>query len=138
MDNPKRALSAFNAPSAVEVGGWHVREITLGMAGVLEAIGSPMFTGRKPKTITDWAPTLYAMTRPPGESRQLLASGGRSRLEAIAMQWADDELSVAAARRLINAATAAVSRLNGISPDDGIDAEGGAEGNGLAAGPTAG
>ena len=77
MKNPERALGAFNAPPYTEVGGHRVYEITLGMAGVLEAIGSPFSIGVKPTNIIEWAATLYAMTRPPAESRVKLAAGPR-------------------------------------------------------------
>lgn len=136
MKNPKRALDAFNAPTAVKVGPLEVREITLGLAGILEAIGSPLCTEKLPATVDGWAPTLYALTRPPEESRRLLAAGGRAGFERAATSWSDEELAVGVARRLIDAATAAVNRLNGISPDG--DGEAGAEGNGMAAGPMAG
>ena len=135
MKNPQTALDAFNAPAATPVADHAVREITLGMAGVLEAIGSPLYNGAQPGTIGGWAPTLYAMTRDPEESRRILAAGGRERFEALAQAWAD-ALPVHTGRRLIEAVTAALQRLDAVSPDDAGEA--GAEGNALAAGPTAG
>ena len=138
MKNPKTALDAFNAPAATPAGPCAVREITLGMAGVLEAIGSPLYNGAQPGTIGGWAPTLYAMTRDPEESRTILAAGGRERFETRARAWAD-ALPVATARRLIETVTAALQRLDAVSPDDaGTGGEAGAEGNASAAGPTAG
>jgi hypothetical protein len=135
MQNPQAALNALNAPAAAPVGGHAVREITLGMAGVLEAIGSPLYNGAQPGTIGGWAPTLYAMTRDPGESRRILAAGGRERFEALAQAWAD-ALAIRTGRRLIEAVTSTLRRLDAVSPDDAGEA--GAEGNALAAGPTAG
>ncbi len=141
MDNPKRALDAFNAPLTTDVGGAAVYEITLGLAGVLEAVGSPLHTGLRPESLDAWAPTLYALTRPAAESRRLLASAGADGYRKAAQEWAD-ATPVALGKRLIEAATAAVQRLNGISPDGGDggdgDGKGGTEGNGSAAGPTAG
>ena len=136
MKNPKSALNAFAAPAATPVGPCAVREITLGMAGVLEAIGSPLYNGAKPETIGGWAPTLYAMTRDPEESRKILAAGGRERFEACAQIWSDS-LPIGTGRRLIDTVTEALQRLDAVSPDDD-GGEAGAEGNVSAAGPTAG
>lgn len=138
MKNPKAALDAFNAPDPAPGQAPAVREITLGMAGILEAIGSPLYDGRLPAAIGGWAPTLYALTRDAAESRRILAAGGRERFEACAQAWAD-ALPIGTARRLIGEVTAALQRLGAVSPDDGGgDGEGGAEGNASAAGPTAG
>ena len=138
MKNPKRALNAFNAPAATPVGTYEVQEFTLGLAGVLEAIGSPLSTGERIATVEEWAPTLFACTRPPETSRKLLASGGVAAFEHAARAWAD-ALPIATGRSLIRTVTDSLNRLNGVDPDGGdADGEAGAEGNALAAGQTAG
>ena len=141
MSNPKRALAAFNAPAFVEVAGHRVYEITLGMAGILEAIGSPLSTGVMPETVMGWAATLYAMTRPPGESRAKLAAMGAENHAAEADAWADT-LPAAEASALIRAVGAANARSRGIDPEtdeeDTTAAGDGAAANPTAAGPTAG
>lgn len=136
MKNPERALGAFNAPPYTEVGGHRVYEITLGMAGVLEAIGSPFSIGVKPTNIIEWAATLYAMTRPPAESRVKLAAWAKKNYVAEAEAWADS-LPAAEAAALIRAVCAANARSRGIDPecDDGDGAT--ADGDGAAANPTA-
>ncbi|MGI5868680.1 MAG: hypothetical protein ACOX9C_04440 [Kiritimatiellia bacterium] len=125
MKNPTRALAAFTAPPAVRVGPYEVREITLGLAGVLEAVESPLVTGRKPGRVSGWAETLYAMTRPTEESERLLAAG-REAYAAAAMAWAD-ALPIPAARLLLEAVAAAGRRLADVSPEEG-DADGDDEG----------
>ena len=136
MKNPTRALAAFTAPPSVKVGPYEVREITLGLAGVLEAIESPLVTGRKPQRPMEWAATLFAMTRSTEESERLLASG-REAYAATAKAWADT-VPLAIGLRLVEAVTKSIGRLNGIEAEDADDVEGGAEGNDLAAGRTAG
>ena len=136
MKNPTRALAAFTAPPSVKVGPYEVREITLGLAGVLEAIESPLVTGRKPQRPMEWAATLFAMTRSTEESERLLASG-REAYAATAKAWADT-VPLAVGTRLVEAVTASVDRLNGIEAEDDGASEGGAEGNDLAAGRTGG
>ena len=137
MKNPTRALAAFTAPPSVKVGPYEVREITLGLAGVLEAVESPVFTGVKPREIGGWGPTLYAMTRSTEESERLLAAGGADAYARAAKAWIDT-VPLAVGTRLVEAVTASVDRLNGIEAEDDGASEGGAEGNDLAAGRTGG
>lgn len=121
MKNPTRALAAFTAPPSVKVGPYEVREITLGLAGVLEAIESPLVTGRKPQRPMEWASTLFAMTRSTEESERLLASG-REAYAATAAAWADT-VPLAHARRMLEAVLAAGKRLADVSPDEDDDGD---------------
>lgn len=130
MKNPTRALAAFTAPPSVKVGPYEVREITLGLAGVLEAIESPLVTGRKPQRPMEWAATLFAMTSSTEQSERLLASG-REAYAATAKAWADT-LPLAHARRMLEAVLAAGKRLADVSPEEDDDDEGD-EGGGDAA-----
>ncbi|MDD4059181.1 MAG: hypothetical protein PHW08_00585 [Kiritimatiellae bacterium] len=125
MKNPTRALAAFTAPPSVKVGPYEVREITLGLAGVLEAIESPLVTGRKPQRPMEWAATLFAMTRSTEESERLLASG-REAYAATAKAWADT-VPLAHARRMLEAVLAAGKRLADVSPDEDDDGETGGD-----------
>jgi len=125
MKNPTRALAAFTAPPSVKVGPYEVREITLGLAGVLEAIESPLVTGRKPQRPMEWASTLFAMTRSTEESERLLASG-REAYAATAAAWADT-VPLAHARRVLEAVLAAGKRLADVSPDEDDDGETGGD-----------
>jgi len=132
--NPKRALEALTA-GGVEVDGITVRELTLGLAAVLERIGSPLVTARakgEALTLRDMLPTMFAMTRPAAESDALLTSGGAEALQAAAVRWADD-LSTETGMKLVAACAAAVSRVARVSPQ-GLPDEDGPEGNGSAAG----
>lgn len=126
MKNPTRALAAFTAPPSVKVGPYEVREITLGLAGVLEAIESPLVTGRKPQRPMEWASTLFAMTRSTEESERLLASGGAKAYAATAAAWADT-VPLAHARRMLEAVLAAGKRLADVSPDEDDDGETGGD-----------
>lgn len=125
MKNPTRALAAFTAPPSVKVGPYEVREITLGLAGVLEAIESPLVTGRKPQRPMEWASTLFAMTRSTEESERLLASG-REAYAATAKAWADP-MPLAYAKRMLEAVLAAGKRLADVSPDEDDDGETGGD-----------
>ena len=137
MQNPKAALAAFNASKSVKVGPFDVREITLGLGGVLEQIGSPIFTGEKPKRVHGWIPTLYAMTHTTPESERLLAKGVEA-FNAAAREWADADVPYGLTTKLIDAVNASVRRLNAISGDSGDDEGKDAEKNGSEAGQTAG
>lgn len=129
--NPKRALEAVTA-AGERVDGILVREITLGIAAVLEAIGSPLVTGRKPETLRDMVPSIFVMTRPAVESETLLA-GGPQALTAAAVEWAD-ALTTDQGVRLAAACGRAAARLSRTAPQ-GVPAKtGAAEGNGSAAG----
>lgn len=136
MKNPSAALAAVNAPLTIRIGPYEVRDITLGLAAVLEAIESPVVTGSRPADLSGWAPTLYAMTHPVADSRRLLTASGVEGYVAAALQWSDD-LPLALGRELIEAVTAAINRIKGISAEDDAG-EGNSPGNPTAAGPTAG
>ena len=135
MKNPDAALAAINAPLKTKVGRHDVRELTLGLASVLEQIKSPVMSGERPEALAAWAGTLYAFTRPAGQSRALLSAKGAGGYNTAALKWVDDDLPLAEGMRRIAAVEAAVRRLNSISAqDDGGDGGG----NPSAAGPTAG
>lgn len=137
MQNPKAALAAFNAPMSVKVGPYAVREITLSLGGILEQIGSPIFTGAKPKSVLAWVPTLYAMTHTTEENGRAL-SAGVDAFNTTAAAWADT-VPYGLTRKLIDAVNDSVRRLNAISGDEGEDdEEGSAEKNASAAGPMGG
>ncbi len=132
IKNPKKALNVVNA-AAGQVGTYQVQELTLGMAGILEAIRSPLYLGTRPESIADWAPTLYAMVQTPAENRVQLARG-RADYLAAAQEWAD-ALPLPVARGLIGAVTATLTRLTDVMPES----EGGESGgNPTAAGPMVG
>jgi hypothetical protein len=124
---PRRALAAVTA-AGEEVGGVRVRELTLGLAAVLERIGSPLVCprpeGSRP-TLGGMVPTLYVMTRPAAESEELLADGCEA-LEREAVRWADG-LSTAHGLALAAACARSAERAARVAPQ-------GAAGNGCAAG----
>ena len=60
--NPKRALAALNAAPA-RVGRHEIRPLTLGLAAILEEIGSPLSGGPAPSGVGGWVGTLFALTR---------------------------------------------------------------------------
>lgn len=130
MKNPQRALDAITA-SGKPVASYTVREITLGLAGVLEKIMSPLVTGRKPEHIIEWAPSLYAMTHSTAECEKLLA-GGRKAFEAAAYAWADT-VPLAEAKRMLDSAMEAGKRLAEVSDEGEDDTSEGAAGNAGAA-----
>lgn len=133
--NPKRAVEALTAGGET-VDGIRVRELTLGLAAVLERIDSPLFAGRPegaaPLQLRDMLPTIYAMTRPAAESEALLTEGGPEMLMGEAVRWADG-LTTETGMRLAQACAAAARRVARVSPQ-GVPEKGGAEGNGSAAG----
>ena len=135
MHNPKAALAAYTAPAFVQVGPFKVRDITLGLGGILERIESPVFTGRKPTHVSGWIPTLFAMTRPTEDSERLLVVGIEA-FNAAAKKWADEDVPYGLTARLVQAINDSVHRLNAISGES--DDESRAEKNGLADGPTGG
>lgn len=129
--NPTRALEALTA-SGEDVGGVHVREITLGVSAVLERIGSPLVTGRAPETLLDMLPTMFAMTRPAAESQRLLASGGTDALRDAAVEWADG-FGTEQGMEISRACVRALLRVSRVSPQGVPDKEGAPAGNGSAA-----
>ena len=134
MKNPTRALNALNdAPLPAD--GLAVQPLTLGLAAILEAIGSPLGLGQKPETIDGWAPTLYAFIRPPAASRALLKREGLGAWNRAAQAWADS-LPIPHAIAMIKAVTAALDILGGVSLNGPPESD--AEGNPTAAGPTVG
>ena len=133
--NPKRALAAVPA-AGEQVDGIMVREITLGLAAVLERIESPLVVGRKAggeMRLGDMLPTVYVMTRPAVESERLLADGGLPALRSAAVAWAD-ELPTATGMRLAAACGRAARRVADVSPSGMPQKEGAAEGNARSAG----
>jgi len=133
--NPKRALEALTA-GGEKVDGIAVREITLGLAAVLERIESPLVVPRPEGAamrLRDMLPTVYAMTRPAAESEALLTEGGPDMLMEEAVRWADG-LTTGQGVRLAEACVRAASRVARVSPQGVPEKEGGAEGNANAAG----
>lgn len=130
MKNPKIALDAITA-SGTPAGRETVREITLGLASVLEKVESPLVTGKRPQHIIEWAPTLYAMTHTTADCEKLLING-RKALEATAYAWADS-VALVDARRMLDAAMAAGKRLAEVSDDGEEDEDGPIAGNAAAA-----
>lgn len=118
MKNPNRALEALTT-SETPVGKVSIREITLGLAGILERIDSPLVTGKNPKFIMEWAPTLYAMTHTTPESERLLAQG-RKAYDQAALVWSDT-IPLVDARRILLAARDAGRRLAEVSDGDDDD-----------------
>lgn len=120
MAIPKKALDALNAAPA-KCGRFEARPVTLGMAGVLEAIGSPLATGRDPGSLAGWTETLYAMTRPAAESKALLAGeNGREAFRRAADEWADT-VSMPEATELVLAVTRAAAAAAAVHADAGRD-----------------
>lgn len=121
MSNPERALAALNA-ATIDVDGHGVLPVTLRLACVLEAVGSPLATGEAAAGMAAWAETLYAMTRPAAESQRLLAKG-RDAFRAAAMEWADG-VQMRTALRLVAAARRQTAAATGVNPEpeDGGDA----------------
>lgn len=122
--NPKRALRAVNAAPA-EVGRFTVRPFTLGLAAILEEIGSPLAgDSPAPRGVGGWTETLFAFTRPASESKALLGGrDGRAAFARAAAEWADG-VSVAEAAALIRAAADAALVAANVHPD-GDGGEGG-------------
>lgn len=126
MSNPKASLAAMTA-SGTPVGKWVVREITLGLSGVLETIESPLDTGKKPKSIKEMFATLYALTHTTPESEQILTKGVAA-YRKVAAEWADT-IPLNDARTMITACWDSIARLKAAA-DTGTDDE---EGNAPAA-----
>lgn len=123
---PDRSMDAITGAGKM-VAGVLVREISLGMAAVLERIGSPlvrqMQDGRE-MTLRDLLPTMYVMTRPAVDSELLLAEGIEA-LEAAAVEWGEG-YTTAEGLEIAQACAAAAKRLARTLPSG---ADGGAEGN---------
>jgi hypothetical protein len=130
--NPKRALEAVLG-GGENVRGVTVREITLGLSAILEAIDSPLVTGKKPDTLGEMLPTIFAMTRPAAESQRLLTAGGPAALAAAAVEWAD-ALDTRHGMELAAACGRALRRVTRVSPQGVPEKEGAQAGNGSAAG----
>lgn len=137
--NPKRTLDALTG-GGENVRGVVVREITMGLSAVLEAIDSPLVTGVKPETLAAMLPTLFVMTRPAAESQRLLTSGGIAALTTAAVEWSDG-FSTEHGLEMCAACGRAVRRVARVSPQgvpekdgDGVDGRGGPQGNAGAAG----
>lgn len=121
--NPKLAVRALNAAPA-RVGRHEIRPLTLGLAAILEEIGSPLSGGPAPTGVGGWVGTLFALTRPAAESKALLAGrDGRAAFERAAAEWADG-VAVAEAAELVRAAAHAAITAAGVHPD-GDGGEGG-------------
>lgn len=132
--NPKRALAAVTA-AGEKVAGVQVRELTLGLAAVLERIGSPLVVGVPSGgsvSLRDMLPTCYVMTRPAVESEELLAEGFEA-LVREAVRWADG-LSTADGAALAAACVRSAGRVRDVSPAGVPGKEGAAEGNAKSAG----
>lgn len=132
--NPKRALEALTAGGET-VDGIKVREITLGLAAVLERIASPLLVPHPagaPLQLRDMLPTVFVMTRPASESDALLTEGGPEMLMGEAVRWADG-LSTGTGMRLAQACARAAGRVARVSPQ-GMPGKGEPEGNANAAG----
>lgn len=133
-NNPKRALEALTA-SGETVDGIKVREITLGLAAVLETIGSPFVTPRPKEQkllLADLLPSLYVMTHPAAESENMLSTGGPEMLMSAAVSWSDG-LTTEQGARLVAACARSASRVARACPQ-GVPEKGGSGGNGNAAG----
>lgn len=130
MSTPKSVLEAITHTSGTPVDGWTVSEITLGMAGVLEAIESPLLRGKKLTKPKDWAMTLFAMTHSTEECEALLANGIEEYARAVT-RWSDT-VTMATTHKMIKAAVAAAERL-AAAIDVGDDDDEGKEGNASAA-----
>lgn len=128
MTNPKRTLAAVTA-AGQNVAGVHVREITLGIAAVLERINSPLVRRMQTAeelTLRDMLPSMYVMTRPAVESEYLLAEGDGA-LMAAAVGWGD-ALTTADGLAIAMACSDAAKRLAQTSTTGAPDR--GTEGNG--------
>lgn len=79
--NPKKAIAAILPPS-LDVGGFTVRPMTLGMFAALERIDSPLVTGEDAKDTLSLIPSLYLLTHDP---REIFAGNLLDR----ALVWAD-------------------------------------------------
>lgn len=127
--NPKRAVKALTA-CGERVDEVEVREITLGLAAVLELLGSPLVVKRGAEsgelTLREMLPTIFAMTRSAAETERLLAEGGFEAVMDAAVAWADD-LSTATGMKLAKACARMAVKVADVSPQG--DMEGGAEGN---------
>lgn len=122
---PDRSMDAIIAAGKM-VAGVQVREITLGLAAVLERIGSPLVRRMQDDeevTLRTLLPTMYVMTRPAVESELLLAEGAGA-LEAAAIEWGDG-FTTDEGREIAQACAAAAKRLARTMPNG----DGGAEGN---------
>jgi hypothetical protein len=91
-----------------------VRECTLAVATLLEAIDSPLVTGRKAETMMEMLPTMFVMTRPAAESMRILADGVPA-LKAAAVAWADT-MAPGAGHALAIACAASARRVSDVSP----------------------
>lgn len=137
MKNPKRALNAVTAPLCVKTGSYTVREITLGLAGVLEMIESPLITGKKPQYIAGWRKTLFAVTHSTEVSESLLAKSPEA-YEVAAREWAD-KIPLRISNQMILDCQAAAKRVDDISDTgDDEDEESDAVKNALAGTATGG
>lgn len=108
-----RAADAALAVDTKLPGGVTVREITLGIGGLLDRIGSPFMDGRKPKDISEMLPTFFVMTRPAFESQALLMQG-QEVFDAAVWEWADT-LPATACTALSRACAQSKRRLDAVA-----------------------
>ena len=121
-----RASKAAMAVDRKLPGGIKVRELTLGIGGLLDEIGSPFMDGRKPKHLSDMFPTFFVMTRPAFESQALLMQG-QEVFDAAVWAWADT-LPCTVCSALSKACAESKARL------DAVSGAGGSEKNSRSAG----
>ena len=93
MANKKKSGTPARTRKAIgdvgkKVEGVEIRRFTIGMATVLEEIGSALVKGKKPETNVEIVESIFAMTRSAEESLRLLAKG-RAAYKMAAIVWAD-------------------------------------------------
>lgn len=103
-----------------KVKGVDIRRFTIGLATVLEEIGSPLVAGKKPTKNIEVLESIFAMTRPAEESLKLLAQG-RAAFKMAAVVWGD-ALDIDESRVVISACLQSIVDACGA-------AGGGSEGN---------
>lgn len=121
MDNPKSALAAINA-AGEKVGNVILSEVTLSKAAILEAIGSPVMSGKKAKDITlgDVLPTLFVLATPAFECKRMLADKS---FDKAACEWGDT-IPVMDGAKLVQAMKRIMQRISDVAPQ-GMVPEGG-------------
>jgi hypothetical protein len=82
--NPKEAIQAM-LPTPINVGGYVVKPLRLGVYAMLERIESPVCTGA-PMDMLGMIPTMYVMTH---DTRTVLMSIDDNTFPEKAVDWAD-------------------------------------------------
>lgn len=125
MDNPKSALAAINA-CGEKVGKVTLSEVSLSKAAILEAINSPVMSGKKAKDITlgEVLPTIFVLATPAFECKRMLADKSFDR---AVCEWGEG-IPVMDGAKLVQAMKRIMQRISDVAPQGMVPASGSEDG----------